>query len=122
MSAIRSDGYSIPIERRMVESRTPIFRRMSGGNAGVGHACREAGERLGAAEAHRQLEDLERVEKLECRGLTADDAERERRAGTGALPGENTAGRGALFVVTQIMDLRHLGMIAQVIGYEPRIA
>ncbi len=30
-------------------------------NAGVGHACRQAGKRLGAAQAHRQLEDLQRV-------------------------------------------------------------
>jgi hypothetical protein len=31
MSAIRSDGCSMPIDSRIVESRTPIFWRMSAG-------------------------------------------------------------------------------------------
>ena len=31
MSAIRSDGCSMPIDSRIVESRTPIFSRMSAG-------------------------------------------------------------------------------------------
>jgi hypothetical protein len=31
MSAIRSDGCSMPIDSRIVESRTPIFCRMSAG-------------------------------------------------------------------------------------------
>jgi hypothetical protein len=31
MSAIRSEGCSMPIDSRMVESRTPIFWRMSAG-------------------------------------------------------------------------------------------
>src|ERR1700674_2487011 len=49
-------------------------------NAGVGHACGQAGKRLGAAQAHRQLEDLQRVQEFECGGLAADNVERERGA------------------------------------------
>src|SRR5216684_5587682 len=47
-------------------------------NAGVGHACGQAGERLGTAQAHRQLEDLQRVQEFECGGLATDNVERER--------------------------------------------
>jgi hypothetical protein len=39
------------------------------GNAGVGHACGQTGKRLGAAQAHRQLEDLQRVQEFKCGGL-----------------------------------------------------
>ena len=31
-----------------------------GGNAGMGHGCRQARERLRSAEGHRQLEELKR--------------------------------------------------------------
>src|SRR3954447_22999565 len=74
-------------------------------NAGVGHACGQAGKRLGAAQAHRQLEDLQRVQEFEGGGLAADNVERERGARASALPREQTAGGGALFVVRKIMDL-----------------
>ena len=56
-----------------------------GWNAGMRHARRQAGQQLGAAETDRQLEDLQRVEEFEGGGLAADDVERERRAGAGAL-------------------------------------
>src|SRR5882672_8014334 len=49
-------------------------------NAGVGHAGGQAGKRLGAAQTHRQLEDLQRVQEFECGGLAADNVERERGA------------------------------------------
>ena len=49
--------------------------------------------RLGAAEAHRQLEDLQRVQEFEYGSLAANDVERERGARAGALPREQTAGR-----------------------------
>ena len=61
-------------------------------NAGVGHACGQAGKRLGAAEAHRQLEDLQRVQEFEGGGLAADNVERERGARAGALPLEQKTG------------------------------
>ena len=62
-------------------------------NAGMGHACGQAGKRLGPAQAHRQLEDLQRVQEFESGGLAADNVERERGACAGALPREHTAGR-----------------------------
>src|SRR6266436_5869628 len=69
-------------------------------NAGVGHACWQTGKRLGAAQAHRQLEDLQRVQEFKCGRLAADDVERERGACAGALPREHTAGGGGLIVVS----------------------
>ena len=91
-------------------------------NAGVGHACGQAGKRLGAAQAHRQLEDLQRVQEFECGGLAADDVERERGARAGALPREQTAGGGGLVVVSKVMDLGHFGVVAQIIRHEPRVS
>src|SRR6266404_7167381 len=44
-------------------------------NTGVGHACRQAGKRLLSAEAHRKLEDLQRVKKSGCCRLAADNVE-----------------------------------------------
>ena len=91
-------------------------------NAGVGHAGGQAGKRFGAAQAHRQLEDLQRVQEFECGGLAADDVERERGARAGALPCEQTAGEGRLIVVSKVMDLRDFGVVAQVIRHEPRVS
>src|SRR5882724_8099056 len=88
-------------------------------NAGVSHACGQAGKRLGAAQAHRQLEDLQRVQEFERGGLTADNVERERGARAAALPREQTAGGRGLFVVSKIMDSSHFGVVAQVIRDEP---
>jgi hypothetical protein len=105
MSAIRSDGRSMPIDSRMVESRNAYFLTDGGGNARVGHACRQAGKRLGGAQAHRQLEDLQRVQEFERGGLAADNVERERGARAGALPREQTAGEGSLIVMSKVMDL-----------------
>jgi hypothetical protein len=44
------------------------------------------------AQAYRELEYLQRVEKFERSGLAAYDVERERGARTGALPLEQKAG------------------------------
>src|SRR6202011_4585670 len=71
-------------------------------NAGGGHTCGQAGKRFGSAQAHRQLEDLQRVQEFECGGLAADNVEGERGASAGALPREQTAGGGGLFVVSQV--------------------
>src|SRR5258708_5313073 len=81
-------------------------------------SCRQAGERLGTAEAHRQLEDLQRIEEFECRSLAADDVERECGARAGALPLEQTTGRGVLVKVSKVVDLGHFGMVKQVIRHE----
>ena len=66
-------------------------------NAGVGHACGQAGKRLGAAQAHRQLEDLQRVQDAAAWPPTMSNENVEPRAG--ALSREQTAGWGVLFVV-----------------------
>ena len=84
-SAIRSSGCSMPIDSRIVESSTPIRWRTSSGHAGMGHGCRVAGKRFGAAEADGQLEDLQRVQEAEGGRLAAVDVEGEGRAGAGAL-------------------------------------
>lgn len=92
-----------------------------GRNAGVSHACRQAGKRLGAAQADRQLEYLQGIEEFERRRLAAGDIERKRRARAGALPLEQEPGRRVFVEVTKVMDFGHLGVVAQVIRHEPRI-
>src|SRR6266853_1864838 len=79
-------------------------------NAGVGHARGQAGKRLGAAQAHRQLEDLQRVQEFEGGGLAAGNVERERGARAGALPREQTAGGGGRFVMSKVVDSSHFGV------------
>jgi hypothetical protein len=58
----------------------------------VGHGCGQAGKRLGVAQAHCQLEDLQRIQEFERGGLAADDIERERGIRVGALRREQMAG------------------------------
>ena len=84
-----------------------------GWNARMGHACGKAGERLSPAQAHCELEDLQCIQKFECRGLAADNVERKRGPRAGTLPREHTPGGGALFMVSEIMDLRHFVVVAQ---------
>jgi hypothetical protein len=72
ISAVRSDGCSMPIDNRIVESRIPILWRMS---AGTPECVMLAGRGLGTAQAHHELEYLQRVEEFECGGLAADDVE-----------------------------------------------
>ncbi len=91
-------------------------------NPGMGHACGQAGKRLGAAQAHRQLEDLQRVQEFEGGGLASGNVERERGARAGALPREQTAGGRCRFVVRKVMDISHFGVVAQVIRDEPRVS
>ena len=74
------------------------------------HAGGQAGKRLGAAQAHRQLEDLQRVKEFECGGLAADDVEREGGSRAGALPREQPARRGSFVVVGKVMNLGDLGV------------
>src|SRR3546814_4114048 len=59
------------------------------GNRQVRHCRGMARERLGAAEADRELRDLERVEEAETLLLAALDEEREGRTGAGAVAVEN---------------------------------
>src|SRR5271156_3677051 len=74
-------------------------------DAGVGHAGRQAGKRLGATQTHRQLEDLQRVKEFECGSLAPDNVKRERGARAGALPLEQKAGGGVLVKVSKVVDL-----------------
>ena len=92
MSAIRSFGCSIPIEPDRRVANSDVLADI-GRNAAVRHACRQARKRLGAAQAQRQLENLQRVEKFECGSLAPDNVERGRGARAGALTLEQTAGR-----------------------------
>src|SRR5450631_3481501 len=92
-----------------------------GWHAGVSHACRQAGKRLGAAQANRQLEDLQRVEEFESRGLAADNVERESGTRPRALPFEETAGRGVLVEAGQVVDFGHFGVVVEVTRYETRV-
>src|SRR5690606_38806437 len=55
------------------------------GHREVGHRRRVAGERLGAAEAYRELGHPERVEEAEALGLAALDEPAERAARAGAV-------------------------------------
>ena len=76
-----------------------------GRNAGMG-PCGQAGKRLGAAQAHRQLEDLQRVEEFECDVFVRHCRRPGARAG--ALSREQTAGWRVLFVVRKVMTLATL--------------
>src|SRR3546814_12134852 len=55
------------------------------GDRQMGHRGGVAGERLGAAEADRELRDLQRVEKAEALRLAALDEQRKGRSGAGAV-------------------------------------
>ena len=79
----------MPIERRIVASVTPMRSRTSSGTPEWVVEAGMAGQRFGAAEADRELEDLQRVEEAEGLGLAALDVEREGRAGAGALRRED---------------------------------
>jgi hypothetical protein len=83
----------MPIDNRIVESRVPFFVADVGWDAGVRHAGWQAGKRFGTAQAHRELEYLQRVEEFECCGLAADNLEGERGARAGAPSLEQIAGR-----------------------------
>jgi hypothetical protein len=61
---------------------------------------------------------LKCVEEFECGVLAADDIEREGGARAGALPREQRTGGGGFFVVSKLMDLRHFGVVTQVIRHE----
>ena len=63
----------------------PSAALRSGGDRQMGHAGGMARQRLGAAEADRELGDLERVEEGEGLRLAALQIEREGRARAGAV-------------------------------------
>jgi hypothetical protein len=67
-----------------------------GRHSGVHHARWQTSKRLGPAQAHRQLEDLESVEEFEGGSLAIENVERESRACAGALLLEQAARRRIL--------------------------
>ena len=77
-SAIRSSASSMPIETRTRLSVMPSAGLALVGDRQVGHRRGVAGERLGAAEADRELGDLQRVEEAERLGLAALDEQARR--------------------------------------------
>src|SRR3546814_12191233 len=79
-----------------------------------------ARERLGAAEADRELRDLERVEEAEALLLAPLDEEREGRAGAGAMAVEHIL-LTRIGDETQIAESHALGMVAQICADLQRI-
>src|SRR5690606_14595042 len=86
------------------------------------HGSRMAGERLGAAEADRQLEYLQRVEEGKGSVLAALDVEGKGRARTRALAAKHFRCRVALLQERQVGDPIDLGVIGEVAGDGTRIA
>src|SRR3546814_3770805 len=76
----------------------------------MGHRGGVAGERLGAAEADRELRDLQRVEKAEALRLAALDEQRKGRSGAGAVAFEDILLRPFLqkAEIAEPLDLRML--------------
>lgn len=88
-----------------------------GWHARMHHRRRMAPERLHAAAAHCQLEDLQRIEEVERLGLTALDADRKCGPCARALP---EIGGSFLSVGDRRQHLRHGGMLAQELRDSPR--
>src|SRR3546814_8952799 len=79
-----------------------------------------ARERLCAAEADRELRDLERVEEAEALLLAPLDEEREGRAGAGTMAVENIL-LTRIGDEPQIAESLDLGMVAQICADLQRI-
>ncbi len=84
--------------------------------------CGVGSKRLCTAQANRQLEDLQRVQELERRRLTAQDIEGEGGTCATALRGKCPASRRCRVRIMQIVDLLDLRVVAQEIGDRPCIA
>jgi hypothetical protein len=111
----------MPIDSRIVESRTPIFWRMSAGTPEwVMLAGRLASDSV-PPRLTASLKICSAFKNLKAAALppTMSNANVEP---AGALPREQTAGGGGLFVVSKVMDLCHFAVVAQVIRHEPRVA
>lgn len=89
-----------------------------GWHARMHHRRRMAPERLRAAAAHCQLEDLQRIEEVERLGLTALDADRKCGPCARALP---EIGGSFLSVGDRRQHLRHGEMLAQELRDSPRV-
>src|SRR5258708_17123687 len=85
------------------------------------HGGGMAGERLGTAEADRQLEYLQGIEESERLLLAAFDVEGEGRARPRALPCIDRLCWRAILQERQVVHLADLGMIAEKLGDTPGI-
>src|SRR5579863_3333730 len=88
----------------------------------MGRSGGVARERLGPAQADRELENLERVQQTECRLESALDVDRKRRAGARALCVVDLAGPAVRRQQAQRMDLANTRMLAQEARYRGRVA
>ncbi len=112
-SEIRSSIFSMPTEMRISASVRPISSRSSGATPEWVIASGVRDQRLGAAEADRELHDLEIVEERESLPLAALDVEGEGRARCRALPVEDRLARVALLQVAEIVQPGDLRMSRQ---------
>ena len=79
-------------------------------------------KKVAALEANlRRIDPDVELKTMDLR-LTADNVERKCGAGAAALSREQAAGGRALFVVSEVMDLRHLVVSAQIIRHKVRIS
>jgi len=108
----------MPIDSRIVESRNTYFMTDVSRNTGVGHACGRLASRLGAPQDHRKLKDLQSVQGIKCGGLAADMSN-ENVEGAGCICSEKTDDRGEALSCEQGNGPSQLGVVVQVIRYEP---
>ena len=106
----------------MVASVTPRRSRVSFGHAGMGGRGGVAGERFGAPEAHRELEDLEGVQDAERLRLAAPHVEREGRARRLALRLVDAPLRRALGQVGEVVHLRDRRVLGEEGGDDLAVA
>src|SRR5476649_1990610 len=87
----------------------------------MGHRSWMGNQCFSAAQADRQLHDLEIIEQREGLLLTALDIKSERRARRRALPVEYRLARVAFLEETEIMHLGDFRMSRQIFGDEPGV-
>ena len=122
MSAIRSDGCSMPIDSRIVESRTPIFWRMS---AGTPEWVMLAGRLASDSVPPRLTASLmicSAFKNLKAAAWPPTMSNENVEPAPVHCLANRRPGGGALFVVSKVMDLRYFGVLAQVIRHEPRVS
>ena len=76
----------MPTEMRIIASVMPMPVARFLGHARMRGRGGMRDQRLGAAQAHRELHDLQRIQHAERLGFAAADRERKRGAGAQTLP------------------------------------
>src|SRR5215213_4400385 len=87
----------------------------------MGHCGGRAGQRLGPAEADREVGDREVVEEGERLFLAALQVKRKGRAGAGAMPRVNIGLPRAFLQEAEVADLLDLWMMAEEFAHLDRI-